>query len=129
MEKLDYIKYWIKTSEDDLNSMESNFVSGNYDWTLFIGHLSLEKILKALWIKNNQSDIPPRTHNLKKIADEANYPMTENEAMLLLEINDFNIEARYPDYKFEFHKKCTKEFAEEYMKKIKELHKCIVSQI
>ena len=69
MEKQDYIKYWVKTSEDDLTSMESNFNSGNYDWALFIGHLSLEKILKALWVKNNQSDIPPRTHNLKKIKE------------------------------------------------------------
>lgn len=96
---------------------------------MFIGHLTLEKILKALWVKNNPDDIPPRTHNLKKIADEAGYPMTEEEAMLFLEINDFNLETRYPDYKFDFHKKCTKDFAEGYIQKIKDLHKCIASQI
>ncbi len=129
VDKQDYIKYWLKTSEDDLSSMESTFNVGNYDWALFIGHLSLEKILKALWVKNNESDIPPKTHNLKKIADEAKYPATEGEALLLLEINDFNLEARYPDYKFDFHKKCTKEFAENYITKIKELHKCIASLI
>lgn len=72
MGKQDIIKYWIKTSEDDLSSMESIFNAGNYDWALFIGHLSLEKIMKALWVKNNTSDVPPKTHNLKKIADEAN---------------------------------------------------------
>ncbi len=129
MEKQDIIKYWIKTSEDDLSSMISNFSAGNYDWALFIGHLSLEKILKALWVKNNTGDIAPKTHNLKKIADEANYPISETESMLLLEINDFNLEARYPDYKFDFHTKCTKEFSERYIKKIKELHQCIVNQI
>lgn len=129
LEKHDYIKYWVKTSEDDLSSMESNFNSGNFDWSLFIGHLSLEKILKALWIKNNASDIPPRTHNLKKLADEAKYPITEDDAMSLLEINDFNLEARYPDYKFDFHNKCTKEFAEQYVRKITELHRCIANQI
>ena len=129
MEKQDYIKYWVKTSEDDLSSMTSNFNSGNYDWALFIGHLSLEKILKALWVKNNPGDIPPRTHNLKKIADEAKYLVTEDEAMLMLEINDFNLETRYPDYKMDFHKKCTKEFAQGYINAIKELHQCIVSQI
>ncbi len=129
VDKQDYIKYWLKTSEDDLFSMESTFNVGNYDWALFIGHLSLEKILKALWIKNNESDIPPKTHNLKKIADEAKYPAKEVEAILFLEINDFNLEARYPDYKFDFHKKCTKEFADNYITKIKELHKCIASLI
>ena len=129
MEKQDYIKYWLKTSEDDLSSMEANFNSDKYDWALFIGHLCVEKALKALWVKNNASDIPPKTHNLKKIADEAQYPMSDDEAILLLEINDFNIEARYPDYKLDFYKKCTKEFAEGYIKKIKELHTCIAGQI
>ena len=129
MEKQDYIKYWVKTSEDDLASMESNFNSGNYDWALFIGHLSLEKVLKALWVKNNQSDIPPRTHNLKKIAEESKYSLSEDESILLLEINDLNLEARYPDYKFDFHNKCTKDFTEGYIGKIKESHKCILSQI
>jgi HEPN domain-containing protein len=128
-EKTDYIKYWKKTSEDDLSSMESNFQSGKYDWSLFIGHLSLEKIFKALWIKNNPEDFPPKTHNLRKLAGEAKYQLSEDEETLLLEINDFNLEIRYPDYKFDFHKKCTKEFAEGYLKKIKELHKCILSLI
>lgn len=48
MEKQDYIKYWVKTSEEDLKSMESVFQAEKYDWSLFIGHLSLEKVLKAL---------------------------------------------------------------------------------
>jgi HEPN domain-containing protein len=129
LKKKEYIQYWIRTSESDLLSMDNNFISGNYDWALFIGHLSLEKILKALWIKNNPGDIPPKTHNLKKLADEAKFQLRENDAETLLEINDFNLETRYPDYKFEFYKKCTKEFAEGYIIKIKELHKCIVNQI
>jgi hypothetical protein len=32
VEKQDFIKYWIKTSEDDLISMESVFLAGRYDW-------------------------------------------------------------------------------------------------
>lgn len=129
MVKQDYIKYWAKSSEQDLISMERVFQVGRYDWALFIGHLALEKILKAVWIINNESNIPPKTHNLKKIADEAQYILSEVESLLLLEINDFNLEARYPDYKFDFHLKCTKDFAEGYMNKIKELHKCIANQI
>ena len=129
MEKQDYIEYWLRSSKDDLSSMESNFQSGKYDWSLFIGHLSLEKIFKALWVRNNPGDIPPKTHNLRKIASEALYHLSQDEDILLLEINDFNLEIRYPDYKFDFHKKCTKEFAEEYIKKTKELHQCILNQI
>lgn len=129
MNKNDYINYWIKTSEDDIDSMISNFESGKYDWALFIGHLALEKILKALWVKRNTSDFPPKTHNLRKIAVETKYPITESEDLFLVEINDFNLEARYPDYKFEFYKKCTKDFSKEYILRIQEFHKCIVNLI
>lgn len=129
MLKEDYIKYWIDSSTRDLSSMEVNFLHGKYDWALFIGHLALEKLLKGLWVKNNKGDMPPKTHNLKKIADEAGYKLSEEESIFLLEINDFNIEAHYPDYKLEFYKKCTKEFAEKYLTKIKDLHQCILKQI
>jgi len=79
MEKQDYIKYWVKTSEDDLTSMESVFIAGRYDWSLFIGHLVLEKILKAVWIKNNESNIPIRTHNLLRIAEEAKLKFNDED--------------------------------------------------
>jgi HEPN domain-containing protein len=129
VEKQDYINYWVKTSKDDLSSMESVFNAGKYDWALFIRHLALEKVLKAFWVKNNTKNIPPKIHNLIKIADEAQYPKSEEEALLFLEINDFNPEARYPDFKADFNKKCTKEFAEGYLKKIKELFQCIARLI
>lgn len=129
MKKQDYVNYWVKTSADDLSSMESIFGAGNNDWALFIGHLCLEKILKALWVKNNETDFPPRTHNLKKLADEAKFSMGEGDSIKLLEINDFNIEARYPDYKSDFYKKCSKEFTIAYITQIKELYQCILSQI
>lgn len=87
------------------------------------------KTIEGLWVKNNVSDMPPKTHNLKKIADEAGYKLSENESLFLLEINDFNIEARYPDYKLDFYKKCTKEFTEDYLIKIKDMHQCILKQI
>lgn len=129
MEKQDYIKYWIETSENDLSSMESVFLAGKYDWSLFIGHLALEKILKALWVKNNLSDIPPKTHNLKKIAEEAKLEFNDEDLLLLNRITNFNLETRYPDYKKEFFKSCTKEFAEENIQKIKGLYGCIKEKI
>jgi HEPN domain-containing protein len=50
MDKPDYINFWIKSSEHDLSSMGGNFQIGRYDWALFIRHLALKKILKALWV-------------------------------------------------------------------------------
>ncbi|MCD6384747.1 HEPN domain-containing protein [Candidatus Sumerlaeota bacterium] len=44
-------------------------------------------------------------------------------------ITDFNLEARYPDEKFSFHKKCTREFTETYLKKIEEIKEWLLHQI
>jgi HEPN domain-containing protein len=129
VEKQDYIRYWIKTSEDDLISMESVFLTGRYDWALFIGHLALEKILKAAWVKNNEGNIPTKTHNLLKISEEAKLEFEEEQILFLNRVTNFNLETRYPDYKLDFFKSCTKEFAEENIKKIKGLYECIKDKI
>ena len=83
MEKQDYIKYWVNTSKEVLISMDSVFIAGRYDWALFIGHLALEKILKAVWVKNNEDNIPTRTHNLLKISEEAKLEFNEEQILLL----------------------------------------------
>lgn len=103
MDKSEYIEYWIKAAQNDADSMESIFSSGSYDWALFIGHLCLEKILKAAWVKANSINIPPKTHNLMKLADESGINYSEKDSLLLLEVNDFHLETRYPDYKFVFY--------------------------
>ena len=71
--------------------------------------------------------LSPKTHNLLKLAEKTTIPLTEEVKLFLDEVNDFNLEVRYPEYKKEFYKTCTKEFAEAYFKKIKEHYKWIKS--
>jgi HEPN domain-containing protein len=61
---------------------------------LYIAHLVLEKALKAYYYFA-RNDIPPRTHDLLKLAILSNLIMTQNQKKLYLRFNDFNIEARY----------------------------------
>lgn len=129
MEKKDHILYWAESSKNDMASMRNNFLSGNFDWALFIGHLALEKMLKALWVKNNESNFPPRTHNLLKIAREAKCPLDDAEELFLNRVNNFQLETRYPDYKFDFYRQCTKEFTEDNMKQIETFWLCIQEKI
>jgi HEPN domain-containing protein len=129
VEKEDHIKYWIESSQHDLSAAERILESKNYDWALFIAHLSIEKLFKALWVRNNESNYPPRIHNLLKIAEEAGLILSKDEKLFLLEVNDFNLETRYPDYKLDFYHKCTKEFSANYLTKIKEFHNCMIKRI
>ncbi len=52
MKKADLIKYWIDSSDRDFTTMAHLFEKGDYHWALFIGHLVIEKLLKAYYVKN-----------------------------------------------------------------------------
>jgi HEPN domain-containing protein len=101
------IEYWIQAAERDLPVIEHLFDKGDYVWSLFIAHLVIEKILKAHFVKAN-SALPPKTHDLIKISKTINLGFTEEQMEFLDLVNEFNIEARYPEEKFNFYKKMHK---------------------
>ncbi|MFC2130568.1 HEPN domain-containing protein [Bacteroidota bacterium] len=123
----DIIQHWIETAENDLQAAESNFNSGHYDWALFIGHLVIEKILKAHWVKYNQQLNPPRTHNLVRLAKQSIIELSREQEDFLGLVTTFNIEARYPEFKQEFYRIATKEFTTKNLIKIKELYQWLKS--
>ena len=95
---------------------------------MFIGHLVVEKLLKAYYVKT-VSDNPPWIHQLLRLAEKTDLSLTEEQKDDLLLVTTFNINVRYPDYKHEFYKKCTKEYAKTNIGKIKELRLCLKKQI
>lgn len=128
MEINEKIEYWVRISEMDIPVMEHLFETGDYSYSLFIGHLVLEKILKAHYVKYNK-ETPPRTHDLVKLANFSALELNEEQIKFLITANSFNIEARYPEEKLSFYKSCTKELTTEYLKKIKELFLWLRSRI
>ncbi|MCD6570249.1 MAG: HEPN domain-containing protein [Deltaproteobacteria bacterium] len=118
--------YWLKTAENDLKVMDSLLRAGHYDYSLFFGHLCLEKLLKGLYVKINKTS-PPFTHDLNKLAKESELDLDQKQILFFEEVNRFNIEVRYPDYRFTFYKKCTPEFTRSSVKKIKECFNWLMS--
>jgi HEPN domain-containing protein len=129
MTKDEHIDYWLKSADRDLSAAESLFQAKKYDWCLFIGHLVLEKTLKAIFVDNNENKVPPKTHNLVKLAQVSSLVLTDEQKVFLGEVDDFNLETRYPDYKLEFYNSCTKEFTDKYLTKIKEYYKWLKFRI
>ena len=129
MENEEYINYWFDSAENDLNAAENLFVAGNYDWCLFLGHLVLEKALKATYIHSTGINIPPKLHNLSRLSELSNLsPDIEIEKYFVI-ANKFHLEGRYPEYKEEFYKTCTKDFAKINFNKIKEIFSWLKSRI
>jgi len=122
------IKYWIDDSDDDFETMIAMFDSKRFSWSLFIGHLMIEKLLKAYYVKV-KSDYPPFIHNLLRLAEKAELKLSEDKKEQLVTITAFNINARYDDYKMSFKKQCTPEFTSEWVDKLKELRPWIKTLI
>ena len=94
------VEYWLELCDDDLNAAKAMLKSGNFLWTGFICHLIAEKALKAA-IANITNEVPPKSHDLPKLADKTNIygDMTNEYKSLLNKLTPLQIEARYPEYK------------------------------
>ena len=110
-------EYWAKTAEHDYETMLSLFKTKRYSDTLFYGHMVLEKILKGLIVRSTQKQAP-YIHDLVRLQEIAGLKLPEKEIDLLDEINDFNIRARYPEYKLRFYKLCTRTYTKSCIDKI-----------
>jgi HEPN domain-containing protein len=129
MTKQDYINYWLSTAKEDLETAAALFDSGKYVWSLFIAHLALEKLFKAFWVRNNESNFPPKTHDLNKVVNGTGLVFSDEEKEFFTDVTSFNLEVRYPDYKRKFNKICTKEFTNKYLLKIRNLFECTIEKM
>ncbi|MCF6335901.1 MAG: HEPN domain-containing protein [Spirochaetales bacterium] len=122
------IQYWIDSSDQDFIAMEHLYDAGDFSWSLFLGHIVIEKLLKAYFITSNKEN-PPFIHDLLRIAERANLKLDEEKMDFLDTVTAFNIRTRYDDYINDFKKKCTHEFTEKYILEIKEFRRWIKTKL
>jgi len=127
--KLDkFIGYWVESSEKDFKTMLDLYKTNNNHWALFMGHLVIEKLAKALFVKN-KNEHPPLIHDLRRILEKADVQIEEDRKIILDTVTRFNIKARYDDYKQNFYKLCTDSFTKEWVHKIKDTRLWIKSML
>ena len=112
------VNHWIETSDDDFNTMLTLYNSKSYGWSLFLGHISTEKLLKALYVKRFKEHAP-FTHNLYRLGELIGLNMSDEYSDWFDEITSFNLNARYDDYKKEFNTLCTPDYTQNWIEKIK----------
>jgi HEPN domain-containing protein len=122
MTRDEQIAYWVEESERDKTVMHSLIENRHYTWALFVGHLVLEKLLKALYVKNVGLQVP-QVHNLLKIARACGLQMSDEQEEFFLEVTTYNIKTRYPDYKKSFQRKADEEFTLDRIARIEEMQK------
>lgn len=123
------IKYWKTTAIDDLESIDYLFEGKKYVQALFFAHLSIEKILKALWVKSNEENFPPKTHNLTYLYENSRIELSEEQTNFLQMMNVYQIEGRYPDYISMLHQTTTKDKAQTIINDSKNIFICLQEKL
>ncbi|MDX1912615.1 MAG: HEPN domain-containing protein [Saprospiraceae bacterium] len=129
MDKNDYIAYWKSTAEKDWEAVGHLFEKGDYLHALFFGHLVLEKLLKAHYVKDNVDNFPPRTHNLLLLSELTSLNTADEQLRLLSQMNQFQIEGRYPDYKMTMYKLATREFTQELLENVEIVKTWLINKL
>jgi HEPN domain-containing protein len=116
-----HVVHWRGGAEEDWAVAVELVESGRLRHGLFFAHLSLEKTLKALICKNI-SELAPPIHNLVRLKEKAGIALDDQQIDLLAEVNEFNIEGRYPELLLPLPSNVE---AKNYLRKIEELLKCL----
>ncbi len=122
------VRYWSDLSTHDMEMAGSLFRTGKYGYCLFLCHLSLEKLLKALATRELK-DHPPLTHSLLYLAGKANVQLSKSQVDLLDHINSFNMETRYPEDLRAFYKKVDRIYCKKYLVMSKEIWKWLLKKL
>ena len=126
--KSDLISYWLDSAERDHKTMEHLYSTRDYHWSLFMGHLVIEKLLKALIVaRQPEGSNVPLSHDLLLLACLAGLEPDRRQQDLLDLFTAFNISARYPDYKESFYRKCTPEYTAQRLREIGEVRAWLLS--
>jgi HEPN domain-containing protein len=122
------IRHWIDSAEQNYLTMQNLLKSQDYSWALFMGHLVLEKLLKAHYVRINKTHAF-FTHDLLRISSRAGLELNVEHSDWLDNITTFNLNARYDNYKNDFYKLCTFDFTKIWVERIDILRLWLISKL
>lgn len=120
MTQQDAVRRWRASAKRNLTTAKEMYRSKHYDWSLFVGQLALEKLLKGL-IARKTHDAPPITHNLVLLAHQAQLDLAPEQIDEFTVVTRCNIEARYDIIKEELYKKATPAFTKQWLATIEKI--------
>ncbi len=115
----EHIKLLTTQAEDDFGAADALAIAGYYGQSLFWAHLVLEKLCKALWVKNNNDIDYPYIHNLIKLLKEAGIRLSQQQIEFYTEMNQFQAQGRYADELQMVEGTVSKEICYQYLENVK----------
>jgi len=124
------IQSWINFAEEDLSTAEWCLQGDKFLWAMTACQQAIEKILKALYIKNT-AKIPEKTHNLVKLATDTNIisECSEETIELFNKLLIYYFATRYPDKRAKLFVEFTKDYVQTTFDKTKEIYLWIKNKL
>ncbi len=91
--------------------------------------LAIEKWLKARWVKDNANNYPPRVHDLHSLYAETDMQLEADDLDFMAMVNRWNLEGRYPDYRFTLKKIATEDYMQKQVVKLNHLKQCLLKEL
>jgi len=115
---------WIKTSDYDIATAEAMLKSKRYVYVIFMCHLSVEKLLKAVVCKKTRK-IPPKTHDLFLLLKLGSVELPQEHQLIAAHLNTASIPTRYPQDISKMAKQYNRAVANKYLEQTKNLLKWV----
>lgn len=121
------IRFWRESAARDRATAKSLLRTKHYDWSLFLYHLAIEKLSKALVVQAGVT--PPYTHDLERLAVTARLPLSAVQRSWLIEVTKFSIEARYPWDKEALYRRATPSFTRAWHQRCDTLYEWLAKNV
>lgn len=87
---------WMDDAEYDIQSAEVMLKSGRYFYVIFMCHLAVEKMLKAVWLESKE-EIPPKVHDLVYLMINTGLSLPDDLKKFVTDLSDKSVVTRYID--------------------------------
>ncbi|NOZ68066.1 MAG: HEPN domain-containing protein [Deferribacteres bacterium] len=108
-------KSFMLSSEYDLTTASHMYKTGRYVYVVFMCHMAIEKMLKAIAAEVT-GKAPPRTHNLLYLIKLADIKIPQDLFDFVAKINNASVVTRYPEDFNKLIESYPEKVVEEYLK-------------
>ena len=119
------IDYWKNGALSDIETAEILIEKEKLLHGLFFCHLTIEKALKAHYVKTNLQ-LAPKTHDFTYLLNKTNLQIEQKYNSLLGILMKYQLEGRYPENKID---SPSKEKSKDYLNQTKELLEWLVKKL
>ncbi len=118
---------WLLQADYDMETADAMFDKGRYIYTVFMCHLSIEKVLKGLY-QRRLNELPPKVHNLTYLAEKTGISLPGNLNDHMVYLNRLSIPTRYPEDLRKVQKALSKEKSFEILEQSRKVLQWIKTQ-